>query len=286
VWGGLALRLTAVAGDNPSDLALHFLDVGQGDGAVIRTPGGHWVVIDAGPKTDRFDAGRRIVAPFLLRHGVTRLSALIVSHAHADHLGGVEAVLDRVPADLVMDPGELLSDSLYLGFLDHLAAFHIPWEVGRPGQRFVIDSVTFTVLHPDTSWVEWGEDLNEDSIVLLLQYRNFRALFPGDAGFRAEARLRGKVGRLNLLKVGHHGSCTASGDEWLTELRPTAVVVSVGAVNRYGHPCPATLSRLASHGASIWRTDREGDVTVETDGTTMTVQAKRGTERFRVRSEE
>jgi competence protein ComEC len=231
------------------------------------------VVIDAGPRTDHFDAGRRVVAPFLVRQGVHRLSALIVSHAHADHLGGVEAVLERIPADLVLEPGELIPDPLYLGFLDDLAASATPWRAVRAGDAFELDSVRFQVLHPDTSWAEWGWDLNEDSVVLLVRYRGFEALFAGDAGLDAEQRLRGRVGRVDILKVGHHGSRSATSDSWLAELAPKAAVISVGEGNRYGHPAPEALQRLAAHGVEIWRTDRDGMVSVETDGRRMTIRA-------------
>ncbi len=108
--------------DADSGLTLHFLDVGQGDAALLRTPAGHWVLIDAGPRTDRDDAGRRVVAPFLARHRAPGLALAVVSHAHADHLGGVPAVLERYPAASVLEPAELLADSLYTGFLDQLEA--------------------------------------------------------------------------------------------------------------------------------------------------------------------
>jgi competence protein ComEC len=280
-WGGVAGWLARSA-NTPSGLTLHFLSVGQGDGAVIRTPGGRWVVVDAGPRTDRDDAGRRILAPFLARAGVHRLAALVLSHAHADHLGGVAAVLERYPADLVIEPGETIADPMYLEFLDEVASEGTPWLAGRAGQGFELDSVRFTVLHPDTTWSEWGEDLNEDSVVLLVQYGEFQALFSGDAGFHAEGRLAGRVGPVDLLKAGHHGSCTATGDRWLEQIRPRAAVVSVGAVNRYGHPCPATLHRLAEHGVAVWRTDREGDVTVSTDGRRMRIEGRRGVEAYDV----
>lgn len=280
IWIVTALWWAPLSADAGSTLTLHFLSVGQGDGAVLRTPGGHWVVIDAGPRSDHDDAGRRIVVPFLRRQGARRVSAVVVSHAHADHLGGVRAVLDQFPVDLVLEPGELVPDPLYLSFLDEVAAVSAPWKAGRPGDRFELDSVTFTLLHPDPAWPEWGDDLNEDSIVLLVRYRDFEALFPGDAGWHAESLMAGQVGGVDLLKVGHHGSRTATGDAWLDELHPRAAVISVGASNRYGHPAPETLARLAAHEVSVWRTDREGDVIVTSDGRTMTVRGRRGSESY------
>jgi competence protein ComEC len=254
-------------------LALHFLDVGQGDGAVLRTPGGRFVLVDAGPRSDRSDAGRRVVAPFLARQRADRVAALVISHAHADHVGGAAAVLERFPADLVVEPGVHFDDPGYARFLGEVAAAGLAWRPGRPGDTFTLDGVRFTLLHPDTAWSGWGEDLNEDSLVLLVEYGGFRALFAGDAGLPAERHLAGRIGRVSLLKVGHHGSRGSTGEGWLAELRPRVAVVSVGA-NNYGHPAPETLARLARVKPDLRRTDRDGTITVRTDGATMTVSSK------------
>jgi competence protein ComEC len=289
-WAGVvALWLPLASGlgratDGPADLALDFLDVGQGDGAVLRTPHGRFVVIDAGPRTDQRDAGQRVVVPFLARRGAPAISALILSHAHADHVGGATAVLDRFRTGLVVEPGRPFADPAYYRFLDEVAAEGVPWHPGRPGERFVLDGVSFTLLHPDPEWPGLGEDLNEDSLVLLVEYGAFRGLFPGDAGFPAEAWLRGRVGRVALLKVGHHGSRGSTGDGWLAELEPRVAVISVGR-NKYGHPAPETLARLRAHGADLRRTDQDGAIHVTTDGTTMTVRSEEKAATYRLREQ-
>jgi competence protein ComEC len=266
-------------------LTLHFLDVGQGDAAAIRTPGGHWVLVDAGPRDERYDAGRRVVAPFLARAGARRISAVVVSHAHLDHVGGVPAILERFPVDAVLEPGDLVADDSYDGFLGAVAASGARWVAVRAGAAFALDSVEFRVIHPDTSWAQWGLDLNEDSAVLLVEYREFRALLAGDAGWDAEQRLLGSVGPVDLLKVGHHGSATASGTRWLEELDPEVAVISVGR-NRYGHPSREALERLAAAGSDVWRTDRDGTITVATDGRTMQLSGRDRDRKLRVDPEE
>lgn len=278
-WLSLVWVSGPAQANGASDLTLHFLDVGQGDGAVVRTPNGHWIVIDAGPRSAHGDAGRRVVVPFLLRHGVRSLSAVVVSHAHADHIGGVEAVLDRFPTGEVLEPGEAVADPLYHEFLDAIAAAAVPWHAGRPGEHFELDGVRFTLLHPDVTWPGWGEDLNEDSLVLLVEYGTFRALFSGDIGFPVEAYLRGRIGPIDLLKVGHHGSRGSTGDAWLNELQPRAAIISVGD-NNYGHPAPETLRRLAGHHVPIWRTDQQGTVAVTVHGDSMTIRGRRTAETF------
>lgn len=280
-WTWVALFQVRVRAEGQGELTLFFLRVGQGDATAIRTPRGHWVLVDAGPAGDGRDAGRRIVAPFLARHGARALSAVVVSHAHADHLGGVGSVLGRLPASGVIEPAVPVRDSLYLALLDRVAGSGTAWRPGRRGDAWTLDGVRFTVLHPDTTWSGWGEDLNEDSVVLLVEFGGFRAVLTGDAGLPVEARLRGRVGRVDLLKAGHHGSRTATGAAWLAELAPRAVVVSVG-VNRYGHPAPEALRRIAAGGAELWRTDRDGTVEVRTDGRQVRMTGEGRHRAFRV----
>jgi competence protein ComEC len=272
LWVGTLWVWTPGSANAGSGLTLHFLDVGQGDGAVLRTPSGRWILIDAGPRNDRSDAGRRVMVPFLTSHGARELAVAFVSHAHADHLGGVPTVLGRFHAGIVIEPGNQVADPLYYEFLDELAAESIAWHRGRRGERFTLDSVRLTILHP-AEWSRWGEDLNEDSLVLLVEYGDFQALFAGDAGFAAEAEMRGRTRPVDLLKIGHHGSRGSTGDEWLDSLRPRMAVISVGQ-NSYGHPASETLDRLLKHRVEVWRTDRDGVVTVTTDGQHMVVRTR------------
>ena len=255
-------------------LTLHFVDVGQGDAAVLRTPRGHFVVIDAGPRDERFDAGARRVVPLLQRAGADAIDVLVASHAHLDHVGGFGAVLEAIPVGTVLEPASPGTDSTYRELLGVVGQSGAAWAAARRGQRFVVDSVEFTVLHPDTTWPGWGFDLNDNSVVLLVRYGGFRAIFMGDAGEAPEAVLRGRVGHVDLLKVGHHGSRTASSAAWLRELTPTVALLSVGSHNRYGHPAPDALQRLGAQHATIWRTDQDGTVTVVTDGLHVEVRGR------------
>jgi competence protein ComEC len=269
-------RTSAYEGDG---LALHFLSVGQGDAALIRTPGARWILVDAGPAGGRHDAGREVVVPFLVRHGVRRLAAVIVSHAHLDHVGGVPAVLDAVPADLILEPAEPVAEPHYLRVLELAAERGMRWRAARAGDSLVVDGVVLRILHPDTSWGRWREDLNDDSVVLLVRHGHFEALLAGDLGVKAESLLAGRVGPVDLLKVGHHGSATSTGESWLAELRPRAAIVSVGP-NRYGHPAPGTLARLAGHRVDLWRTDREGSVAVTVRDSSLMLRGRARTGRY------
>jgi competence protein ComEC len=256
-------------------LALHFLDVGQGDAVLLTTPHGRRVLIDAGPRSPGFDAGRSRILPALARAGARGLDVLYLSHAHLDHVGGAPAILEALPVGTVVEPAFPITDSVYTGLLAAVARTGTAWDAGRRGESLVLDSVQIDVLHPDTSWNAWGLDVNEGSLVLLVRYRGFRALLAGDAGLAAESELAGRVGRVDLLKVGHHGSRTSTGPRWLLELGPSVAVVSAGRGNRYGHPSRETLARLDSARAAVWRTDLDGTVSVVTDGAQVEVTARR-----------
>lgn len=271
-----APQVPALAGSGSSDadgrLALHFLAVGQGDATLIRTPRGRWIAIDGGPRVAGMDAGARRVVPFLRRHGVRRLALVIASHGDADHLGGLPAVLRAVPADLVLEPGEALGRPLYRDWLAGVARRGARWHAARAGERLDIDGVTLRIWHPDSAWMTRRESANENSVVVSVEYGGFRALFPGDAGLPMEAERAGAIGDVSLLKVGHHGSRSATGDAWLAALRPEHCVVSVGR-NRYGHPHPVVLAALLRSRCRIARTD-SGDVRVTTDGRTIIMNSE------------
>lgn len=248
-------------------LTVFFLDVGQGDAAVLRTPHGRWIAIDGGPRTPESDAGRRVVAPFLRRQGVGRLALAVATHGDADHLGGMPALVEGFDPELVLEPGEPLGRPLYLEFLAAVeGSAATRWHPARAGDRVEVDGVVFQVLSPDSLWLTLPLDVNEHGVVLLVTYGATRLLFQADAGLPVEGRLAGSVGRVELLKVGHHGSVSATSDAWLAELQPREAVISVGARNTYGHPAPAVLGRLRRWGSEILRTDEAGTITFTTDG--------------------
>lgn len=252
--------------DACSCLTVFFLDVGQGDAAVLRTPNSRWIVIDGGPRTPESDAGRRVVVPFLRRQGAGRVALAVATHADADHLGGMPAVVEAFDPELVLEPGEPLGRPLYLEFLARVEESGARWHAARAGDRIELDGVTLEVLSPDSLWMTLPLDVNEHGVVLVVSYGAVRVLFQADAGLPVEARLAGRVGPVELLKVGHHGSRSATSDGWLDELAPHAAVISVGRHNRYGHPTPEVLARLAAHGVTVFRTDERGTITFSTDG--------------------
>lgn len=245
-------------------LAIHAIDVGQGDAFAIRTPGGRWVLVDAGPRTPRADAGRDRVVPFLLRHGARRIDVLILTHPDADHIGGAAAVLDAFDVAAVIDPGLAAGKDMFIDLLAAARREGQRWIAGRAGLEFAIDDVVFSVLYPRGE-LDGAGVANDYSLVFRLEYGAFSALFLGDAPQTVEDELVARHGgrlRAAVLKVGHHGSSTSTGESLLNTARPQLALVSAGRRNRYGHPAPTVLRRLERHGIRILRTDELGNITV------------------------
>lgn len=264
-------------------LELHVIDVGQGDALALRTPGGHWIVMDAGREWPGGDAGARTVVPYLKRQGAEHVSLFVLSHAHADHVGGAAAVLAQLGADEIWDGAWVGPTPGYRRMLTEARARRIGWHRVHPGDTRVIDSVEFTVLAPDSAWVMAQQDANEASVVVRVRYGAVTMLLTGDAEGGEESWLRDHADtalRADVLKVGHHGSRTSTTPALLDAVQPRVAVISVGRINRYGHPNPGTLSALARAGAQVLRTDQTGTVVVRTDGRQLIVRT--GDETFAV----
>lgn len=251
-WG-----LTAGRGS----LEFFFIDVGQGDATLIRSPANRWILVDAGPSSRGWDAGAQRVVPLLARLGVRRLETLVLTHADADHVGGAAAVIRSVQVGAIADPGNAKGSQPFLAALEESSRKGIPWLVLEAGQQWELDGVTFQVLWPADDGIQ--RSANDDSVVLLVRYGRFEALLTGDASTEIE---RGLIDQLpdsvEVLKVGHHGSRTSTDTELLMGTAPQTAIISVGARNRYGHPAPSVVSRLQLHGAWILRTDRDGTVRI------------------------
>ena len=264
----VGLGWPAVTPGAPGALELHFLDVGQGDAIAIRTPADRWLLVDAGLRGDGYDAGERRVLPFLSAHGARRLEALILSHPHADHIGGAPAVLAAIPVGRVIEPGLPAATDLYLELLDLVEQREIVWARAEAGRIMRVDGVELRFLWPEPGLVEKEPEANFASAVVHLRYGEFAALLTGDATAEAEHEILRREGgalRVDVLKAGHHGSRTSTTAELLDATRPDLVVISAGRRNRYGHPAPEVIDRLARRGIAVARTDLEGTVSLRAD---------------------
>lgn len=246
-------------------LQIHMIDVGQGDAFAIRSPRGRWLLVDAGPKSDRFDAGKRTVVPFLLRHQASHVAAVIISHPHLDHFGGVAAVTHRLRVGVVLDPAMPVVNQAFDSLLADVQRRRIPWTAARTGDVLHVDGVRLEFIAPDSVPVNAAADPNDYSVAFRLSYGAFTALFLGDMPSATEARLLQRFGDrmdVDLLKVSHHGSRGSSSEEFVIASSPRVALISAGRRNRYGHPNARVVDQLEGYGARVFRTDRDGTVTV------------------------
>jgi competence protein ComEC len=277
-WAAVGIARWPAAGYD--GLSLYVLDVGEGDAIALRSPRGHWMLVDGGPRTPGDDAGRRVVVPFLRRHGARALDLVVASHGDADHLGGLPAVLAAMPTGSVIEPGQPLGTALYREFLAAADRAEATWRAARAGDRIEFDGVRVDVLHPSADWRRREVRTNENSVVLRVSYGAFDVLLTGDAGTAVEAALAGRVSQVEVLKVGHHGSAGGTSPAWLAAVAPRAAVLSVGP-NGFGHPAAEVLARLAAHAVDVYRTDRGGTVTIRSDGRYFAVSQAPAGDRLR-----
>ena len=256
------------------ELEMHMIDVGQGDAVALRTPRGRWLLVDAGRSWRGGDAGRATVIPYLRRRG-GEVKLFVLSHPHSDHVGGASSVLHSLHPLAYWDGAYAGTSEPYLVSLEAARKERVRWRRVHPGDTLTVDGVRLRILAPDSTWMSSLDDPNEASVVVSVQFGTVRFLLMGDAE-RGEERwlLQHDRGLLesDILKVGHHGSRTSSGNDFLDVVRPRLALISVGAGNSYGHPDPDVLRALARHGAVVLRTDREGSVVVRTDGRRIEIE--------------
>lgn len=273
---GTAAALWSPASLPPPDGALRFsfLDVGQGDATVCELPSGRAMLIDAGAWSPQYDAGERVVVPYLRRRGIGELDLVVATHPHHDHIGGIAAVLRSLPVRGAIEPGQPVASPVYASFIAVAAQRAVRREAVRSGSVVSVDpAVRIYVLWPRPAFVTGDSavppDLNNTSVVLRICYGSVSFLLVGDAGVEAEAAMvamYGKFLRSTVLKVGHHGSTGSSSERFLDAVSPRVAVLSVGSGNTFGHPSPEVLGRLRRRGVEVLRTDGEGAVILETDG--------------------
>ncbi len=253
-------------------LRIDFLDVGQGDAALIEFPSGEKFLVDAGPKTFSYDAGEKVVAPFLRKRNISSLDAIVVSHPHSDHLGGVPYLLRNFQVREVIDASQRAQSSLYY---DYESLIVHSRRIVKAGEQLAeIPNVRLYTLHPIESFLDQDstdgyDHLNNTSVVFKLQYGSTSFLFAGDAERPVEEHIDSVYGAFlasDILKAGHHGSITSSSEEFLSNVRPKEVIVSVGKFNKFHHPSAKVMERFKAMGVHIHRTDEEGAVIFDSDG--------------------
>ena len=255
----------------PRPVYIHFIDVGQGDAALIVTPHRRAILVDAGgvmsSGTD-FDIGDRVVVPYLRHYGVLSIDYLFLTHGHQDHAGGAAAVARELPVK-----NSILSREAYTQAVNNLVstAHSTVFIPAYEAQQIHIDGVTIKVIHA-VSGVNTQQN-NEVSSVVQVKYGQHSFLLTGDLEKSGEEAIlaSGKIISSTVLKVGHHGSKTSSTARFLQAVAPKYAVVSVGKNNRFGHPHEDVIARLLAQKSKIYRTDQHGAVVFQTDGKELLV---------------
>ena len=255
---------------------VHLIDVGQGDAIALRTRRNQWILVDAGRSWLGGDAGRSTVVPYLARRGGS-LALFVLSHPHADHVGGAASVFAALRPARFLDPGYVGTSAPYRAALGEASRERIPWQRVRPGDSLRVDEVVLTALAPDSAWAAGLSDANLASTVMMARIGSIRFLFTGDAEAAEEEWLLERDPEAlaaDVLKVGHHGSRTSTTPRFLAAVRPRLALVSVGAHNAYRHPSAEVMQSLHGAGTQVLRTDRAGTIVVRTDGRHLEVEAR------------
>lgn len=248
----LLIFLTQSREKNP---VLSVLDVGQGD-AELYTTGGEVMLVDTGPtgsiRTKLRSSG--------IKH---RIDLLVLTHSDADHIGGMQAILDSYDVGAVITNGvEGEEGSMWAKYEAYAREKGTAVISLRRGDSIYVGTTKLKVLHPNEEF-RAGAGTNEASLVLLLDAPGLKVLLSGDAGIAAEESMLSLLSGVDVLKVGHHGSKSATGENFLERIRPLSAIISVGADNSYGHPNPEVTKRLEKFGIPVYRTDQSGTITIK-----------------------
>ena len=247
-------------------LQIHFLDVGQGDAILVRTPEGHTVLVDGGPDPLVLASQLGKILPFWQR----RIDMLVLTHGDSDHLAGLLPLVDQYRIESVLEPPGMPESALLTQWHASLASHGIiPRQVWLGAQVRLGSEVSLQMLSPDLELASSADaSTNTGSLAMQISMGRCRVLLMGDADELAESRMlqQGGITPSLLLKVAHHGANTATSEAFLEVALPQYAVISVGEDNRFGHPEPAVLDRLVQAGCRVYRTDQVGTIRLSTDG--------------------
>lgn len=267
---------TPTAPEVPRDagtLTVQVLDVGQGDSILITT-GDTAVLIDGGEY-----AAAPVICDALRQQGIGKLDAVILTHPHSDHYGGLRPVLERFSADAfytaAVPADQLPTVTSYARLIETLSKQKIPSSYLAAGDTLAVGQGSLTVLSPAKG--ARYDSLNNYSLVLRLEFGSTAFLFAGDAEMQVEEQLLLSGGSLaaDVFKAGHHGSTSSCTEAFVTAVSPRIAVITVGADNRYDLPKESVLACLTEQGAALYRTDLQGCVTITTDGSELTASTEK-----------
>ncbi|EKN70933.1 hypothetical protein BABA_03689 [Neobacillus bataviensis LMG 21833] len=245
-------------------MQVYYLDVGQGDSIYIKTSNGDDILIDGGNN----DRGDDVVA-YLKKYHVDDLEVMIATHPDADHIGGLDTVLQNFDVKSVYMPKVTHTTKTFEDFVIAVKNEGLKLKEAKAGVSLALAGVDAEFVGPVTSY---GEDLNSSSAVLKVTNGENRFLFTGDATVKAEQDMIASGANLqaDVLKLGHHGANTSTSEAFLTKVQPKYAIVSAGKDNQYGHPTVETLQKMQAQHIQVFRTDEQGTIIATSDGSTIT----------------
>lgn len=253
---------TGATGNPSEELAVHFIDVGQGDATLVLCDD-HAMLIDAGDNSKG-----TALQLYLNKQGVEKLDYLVLTHPDADHIGGADVIITKFDIDNIFMSDYKQDTKTYEEVLDALEYKNESWSMPSVGDTFLLGDAAFTILAP----LDTYNNPNDSSIALMLTHGDNKFLFTGDCSENAEDDLVADSRNLsaNVYQVGHHGSCYSSSQNFLDAVSPTYAVISCGEDNSYGHPSAEALNRFRAMGIQVFRTDEQGSIVATSDGTDIT----------------
>jgi len=246
-------------------LTVHFIDVGQADSILVKSPSGRTMLIDGGNNTD-YD----IIAGYLKKQGVSNIDILIGTHPHEDHIGALDGIIENFNIGKFYMPKAVSTTKTYRDVISAAKNKGITLGTAKNGVKLEFDKgISLNILSPIS---DKYEELNDYSAVIKLTYGDVSILFTGDAEKLVEDEIMNKGEDLSVqvIKIGHHGSNSSTGDKFLSAVNPKYAVISVGKDNDYGHPAQVTIDKLKNKGIKILRTDEKGTIVMSTDGKSIT----------------
>ncbi len=279
IAGPAAIAKSDVPPPAPGMLRIVFLDVGQGDATMVRTPDGRVVLVDAGGLPgSSLDVGERILRPTLRALGVRSVDTLVLTHGDPDHVGGAPAVMRRFRPRAIWEGVPVPAHVALRDLAARALAAGVSWRTVQPGDRETAGRAEIRVLHPPPPEWERQRVRNEDSVVLELRYGRVSIVLPGDIGRETEPLVAARLetGRITIVKAPHHGSATSSTEPFVAAVHPVAVVFSAGKNNRFRHPAAVVVERYRAIGSFIFRTDEDGAIVLDTDGRQVQLTTRSG----------
>ena len=263
----------------PRALRVYFIDVGQGDSTLIVTPNNKTILIDGGG-SKTYDVGKNTLEPYLLDRKIKKIDYAIISHYDQDHCDGVLYVLQNMKVENIIIGRQIKDSDNYNKFIKIIKEKSINVHIVNSGKRLNIEKkLYFDILWPDMDEKINENVLNNNSLICKLVYKDFSMLFTGDIEEITEKAIlkkykESKLLKSTILKVAHHGSKTSSSKEFINAVQPQIALIGVGSTNKFGHPSDITIERLKAINCKIYRTDKDGEISISVDNNKMVIFKK------------